>query len=164
MKNTLLQRIENINLSNVEIGMLNYNGISDLETLNCVIEGIYTRVINDVVIKKASKVIRVEKTEHGVNVYSRPCKARLFGFKCSDNCDIASIIAKRLGGLFPNYTTATTKQGGYTQHREGRQPIKAIFKNLTMVSPALLIHEGFNGEYNKCKTKSKVMKNYRGLD
>lgn len=161
---TLLYRIENKNLTNVELGMCKHNGIEDVGTLNCVINAIHAKVVNDPIMSKCKGYVRVIKTEHGVNIYSRPVRARLLGFKCAENCDLASILAKRFGGMFPNYTTDATRKGAYTQHKQGMRGIKTVFKNLTMVSPALLIHQGFNGEYTKDKTKSKVNKIYGGLD
>lgn len=162
----LLGRIENNHLRGSEVGMLHYNGIYDQEDLNAVIEGIYGIIIRDSVIARFSKALQVVKTEHGVNIYAMPFKAKRFGFRCADACEVASIIAKRLGSLFPNYTTDTTKKGGFTQHiksnKENGIPLK--YRYLTMVSPALLIHEGFNGVYRKQKTKSKVLKTYKGLD
>lgn len=160
----LLKRIENNHLRGSEVGMLHYNGIYDNETLAKVVNGLYSVITHDAVILKASEVVRVVKTEHGVNIYSKPCPATVFGFKSASNCDIASIIAKRMGSLFPNYTTQATKKGAFTQHILTVRGRKTKFRYLTMVSPALLIKEGFEGEYHKQKTKSNVLKVYQGLD
>ena len=162
----MLKRIENNHLRGSEIGMLHYNGIFDNETLESVVNGLYSTIMHDAVILKASDAIRVVKTEHGVNIYSKPCPATVFGFKSAPNCDVASIIAKRMGSLFPNYTTQATKNGAFTQHilsnRKYDIPLK--YRYLTMVSPALLIKEGFGGTYRKQKTKSKVLETYKRLD
>ena len=160
----MLKRIENGNLRACEIGMLKYNGIQTVDDLNKVVNGLYQVVINDPVILKGASVIRVIKSEHGINIYSKPCPARAFGFKTAPNCDIASVIAKRVGSLFPNYTTEATKRGGFTQHLLTVRGRKTLYKHLTMISPALLIREGFGGEYHKEKTKSRVLKTYKGLD
>ena len=160
----LLKRIENNHLRGSEIGMLHYNGIYDNETLASVVNGLYSVITRDAVILKASDVIRVVKTEHGVNIYSKPCPATVFGFKSASGCDVASIIAKRMGSLFPNYTTQATKNGAFTQHILTVRGRKTQFRYLTMVSPALLIKEGFGGTYHKQKTKSKVLETYKGLD
>ena len=166
MNTDLLNRIENKSLRACEVGMLKYNGIDCVNTLNEVVEGIYNIIEHDNTIVKCSKALQVVKTEHGVNVYAMPFKAKQLGFRCADTCEVASIVAKRLGSLFPEYTTDTTKKGGFTQHLESNKvyniPLK--YRYLTMVSPALLIHEGFNGVYRKQKTKSKVVKTYKGLD
>ena len=160
----LLNRIEGKQLKACETGMLHYNGIHDADTLATVVNGLYATITHDPVIVKASDVIRVIKTEHGVNIYSKPCLARVYGFKSSSNCDIASVIAKRMGSLFPNYTTQATKNGAFTQHILTVRGRKTQFRYLTMVSPAMLIKEGFGGTYRKQKTKSKVLETYRGLD
>ena len=160
----LLNRIEGNQLKACEVGMLHYNGIFDTDTLATVVNGLYATITHDPVILKASDVIRVIKTEHGVNIYSKPCAARVYGFKSSSNCDIASVIARRMGSLFPNYTTQATKNGAFTQHILTVRGRKTQFRYLTMVSPALLIQEGFNGIYRKQKTKSNVLETYRGLD
>ena len=160
----LLKRIEGKQLRACEVGMLHYNGIFDNETLESVVNGLYSVITHDAVILKASDVIRVVKTEHGVNIYSKPCPATVFGFKSASGCDVASIIAKRRGSLFPNYTTQATKNGAFTQHILTVRGRKTQFRYLTMVSPALLIKDGFNGVYRKQKTKSNVLETYRGLD
>ena len=160
----LLKRIEGKQLRACEVGMLHYNGIFDNETLESVVNGLYSVITHDAVILKASDVIRVVKTEHGVNIYSKPCPATVFGFKSASGCDVASIIAKRMGSLFPNYTTQATKNGAFTQHILTVRGRKTQFRYLTMVSPALLIKDGFNGVYRKQKTKSNVLETYRGLD
>ena len=160
----LLKRIENNHLRGSEVGMLHYNGIFDNETLESVVNGLYSVIMHDAVILKASDVVRIVKTEHGVNIYSKPCPATVFGFKSAPNCDVASIIAKRMGSLFPNYTTQATKNGAFTQHILTVRGRKTQFRYLTMVSPALLIKEGFGGTYRKQKTKSKVLETYKGLD
>lgn len=160
----LLKRIQGKQLRACEVGMLHYNGITDNETLANVVNGLYDIIKHDSVIVKCSSVLQVLKTEHGVNVYAKPCKARVFGFKCASNCEVASIVAKRLGSLFPEYTTDTTKTGGFCQHRLAIKGRPTSYKYLTMVSPALLIHEGFNGVYRKQKIKSKVLETYKGLD
>ena len=162
----LLKRIENNHLRGSENGMLRYNGICNQEDLNSVIEGIYDIIVRDTLILRVFKALQIVKTEHGVNVYAIPLKAKRLGFKCADTCELASIVAKRLGSLFPNYTTDATRNGAFTQHLESNRkygiPLK--YRYLTMVSPALLIHEGFEGRYHKVKTKSKVLKTYKGLD
>ena len=160
----LLKRIEGKQLRACEVGMLHHNGIFDNETLASVVNGLYSVITHDAVILKASDVIRVVKTEHGVNIYSKPCPATVFGFKSASGCDVASIIAKRMGSLFPNYTTQATKNGAFTQHILTVRGRKTQFRYLTMVSPALLIKDGFNGVYRKQKTKSNVLETYRGLD
>ena len=162
----LLKRIENNHLRGSEVGMLHYNGIYNQEDLNSVVDSIYDIIIRDTLILRVFKGLQVVKTEHGVNVYAVPFKAKQLGFKCADTCELASIVAKRLGSLFPNYTTDATRNGAFTQHLESNRkygiPLK--YRYLTMVSPALLIHEGFEGRYRKQKTKSKVLETYRGLD
>ena len=162
----LLKRIEGKQLKACEVGMLHYNGIYNQEDLNSVVDGIYDIIIRDTLILRVFKGLQVVKTEHGVNVYAVPFKAKQLGFKCADTCELASIVAKRLGSLFPNYTTDATRNGAFTQHLESNRkygiPLK--YRYLTMVSPALLIHEGFEGRYRKQKTKSKVLETYRGLD
>ena len=160
----LLKRIEGKQLKACEVGMLHYNGIFDNETLANVVNGLYSTIMHDAVVLKASEVVRVVKTEHGVNIYSKPALAKDFGFKSASNCDVASVIAKRMGSLFPNYTTQATKNGAFTQHILTVRGRKTQFRYLTMVSPALLIKEGFGGTYRKQKTKSKVLETYRGLD
>lgn len=160
----MLKRIENNHLRGCEVGMLHYNGIYDNETLANVVNGLYSVITHDSIILKASEVVRVVKTEHGVNIYSKPTPARVFGFKSAQNCDIASIIARHMGSMFPNYTTQATKTGAFTQHILTVRGRKTKFRYLTMVSPALLIKEGFEGQYHKKKTKSKVLKTYKGLD
>lgn len=160
----LLNRVEGKQLKACEVGMLKYNGINCVSDLNQVVNGLYDIIKHDSVIVKCSKVIQVIKTEHGVNVYAKPCKASVFGFKCASNCEVASIVAKRLGSLFPEYTTDTTKTGGFCQHRLAIKGRPTSYKYLTMVSPALLIHDGFNGVYRKQKIKSKVLETYKGLD
>lgn len=160
----LLNRIEGKQLKACEVGMLKYNGITTVSDLNKVVNGLYDIIRHDNIIVKCSAVVRVIKTEHGVNIYSKPTPARLFGFKSASSCDVASIIAKRMGSLFPEYTTDATKTGAFTQHILTFRGRKTQFRYLTMVSPALLIHEGFNGVYRKQKTKTQVMKTYKGLD
>lgn len=160
----LLNRINGKQLRACEVGMLKYNGINTVDDLNKVINGLYQVVINDPVILKCSSVIRVIKSEHGVSVYAKPCKARVFGFKSAEGCEVATIVAKRLGALFPQYTTQATKNGGFCQHRLAIKGRPTAYKYLTMISPALLIREGFGGEYIKTKTKSKVLGTYKGLD
>lgn len=160
----LLKRIEGKQLKACEVGMLHYNGIFDNETLAKVVNGLYSTIMHDAVVLKASEVVRVVKTEHGVNIYSKPALAKAFGFKSASNCDVASIIAKRMGSLFPNYTTQATKNGAFTQHILTVRGRKTQFRYLTMVSPALLIKDGFNGVYRQQKTKSKVLETYKGLD
>lgn len=160
----LLKRIEGKQLKACEVGMLHYNGIFDNETLANVVNGLYSTIMHDAVILKASEVVRVVKTEHGVNIYSKPALAKAFGFKSASNCDVASVIAKRMGSLFPNYTTQATKNGAFTQHILTVRGRKTQFRYLTMVSPALLIKDGFNGVYRQQKTKSKVVETYKGLD
>ena len=163
-QNNLLNRINGKQLKACEVGMLKFNGIYCVSDLNEVINGLYDIIKHDAVIIKCSSVLQVVKSEHGVNVYAKPCKARVFGFKCAENCEVASIVARRLGSLFPEYTTDTTKTGGFCQHRLAIKGRPTSYKYLTMVSPALLIHEGFNGVYRQQKTKSNVLETYKGLD
>jgi len=160
----LLNRIEGKQLKACEVGMLKYNGITSVSDLNKVVNGLYDIIRHDSVVLKCSSVLQIIKTEHGVNIYAKPCKASVFGFKCASNCEVASIIAKRMGSLFPEYTTDTTKRGGFCQHILYFRGRKTQYRYLTMVSPALLIHEGFNGVYRKQKTKTQVRKTYEGLD